>query len=142
MPDRRAEAEWDGNLRDGRGKLKLESGAFQGPYSFRDRFEDGKGTNPEELLGAAHAGCFSMALAAGLTAAGHPPSHIHTTATVSLERSGEGFAITNVALLTEASVPGITPAEFQAQAEKAKSGCPVSKALAGTSIRLAAKLVG
>jgi osmotically inducible protein OsmC len=140
MPDRRAEAEWDGNLREGGGRLKLESGAFQGPYSFRDRFEDGKGTNPEELLGAAHAGCFSMALAAGLTAAGRPPGHIHTTATVSLERSGEGFAITRIALRTEASVPGITPADFQAQAEKAKSGCPVSKALAGTPITLTAKL--
>ena len=141
MPDRRAEAEWDGNLRDGRGQLKLESGAFQGAYSFRDRFEDGKGTNPEELLGAAHAGCFSMALAAGLAAAGHPPGHIHTTATVSLERVGEAFAITKIALETEASVLGIAPAEFQAQAQKAKTGCPVSKALAGASITLTAKLV-
>ena len=141
MPDRRAEAEWDGNLREGRGRLKLESGAFQGGYSFRDRFEDGKGTNPEELLGAAHAGCFSMALAAGLTAAGHPPGHIHTTATVSLERVGEAFAITKIALETEASVLGIAPAEFQAQAQKAKTGCPVSKALAGASITLTAKLV-
>jgi osmotically inducible protein OsmC len=141
MPDRRAEAEWDGNLREGRGRLKLESGAFQGSYSFRDRFEDGKGTNPEELLGAAHAGCFSMALAAGLTAAGHPPGHIHTVATVSLEREGEGFGITKIRLATEASVPGITPAEFQAQAQKAKANCPVSKALDGTAISLAAKLV-
>jgi len=141
MPDRHAEADWDGNLREGRGRLKLESGAFQGAYSFRDRFEDGKGTNPEELLGAAHAGCFSMALTAGLTAAGHPPGHIHTTAAVSLERVGEGFAITKIALTTEASIPGITPAEFQAQAEKAKAGCPVSKALAGTSISLAARLL-
>ena len=142
MPDRRAEAEWNGNLREGGGRLKLESGAFQGPYSFRDRFEDGKGTNPEELLGAAHAGCFSMALAAGLTGAGHPPGRIHTTATVSLERSGEGFAITKIALRTEATVPGISAADFQAQAQKAKSGCPVSKALAGTSITLEAKLMG
>ena len=121
--------------------MKLESGAFQGSYSFRDRFEDGKGTNPEELLGAAHAGCFTMALTAGLTAAGHPPGHLHTTATVRLERAGEGFAITKIELATEANVPGITPAEFQAQAEKAKAGCPVSKALAGTSISLTAKLV-
>jgi len=142
MPDRHAEAEWDGNLREGRGRLKVESGAFQGPYSFRDRFEDGKGTNPEELLGAAHAGCFSMALAAGLTASGKPPSHIHTTATVRLEREGEGFAITKIDLATEASVPGITPAEFQAQAQKAKTGCPVSKALAGSAITLTARLVG
>jgi len=142
MPDRHAEAEWDGNLREGRGRLKVESGAFQGPYSFRDRFEDGKGTNPEELLGAAHAGCFSMALAAGLTASGKPPSHIHTTATVRLEREGEAFAITKIDLATEASVPGITPAEFQAQAQKAKTGCPVSKALAGSAITLTARLVG
>src|SRR5207244_6420680 len=96
---------------------------------------------PEELLGAAQAGCFSMALAAGLTAAGHPPGHIHTTATVSLERVGEAFAITKIALETEASVLGIAPAEFQAQAQKAKTGCPVSKALAGASITLTAKLV-
>jgi osmotically inducible protein OsmC len=142
MPDRRAEAEWNGNLREGGGRLKLESGAFQGPYSFRDRFEDGKGTNPEELLGAAHAGCFSMALAAGLTAAGHPPGRIHTTATVSLEREGDGFGITKIHLETEASVPGIAAADFQAQAQKAKSGCPVSKALAGTAISLTAKLLG
>ena len=141
MPDRRAEAEWDGNLRDGRGRLKLESGAFQGNYSFRDRFEDGKGTNPEELLGAAHAGCFTMALTAGLTGAGHPPGHIHTTATVSLEREGEGFAITKIQLATEASVPGLTPADFQAQAQRARANCPVSKALAGASISLTAKLV-
>ena len=141
MPERRAEAEWDGNLREGRGRLKLESGAFQGAYSFRDRFEDGKGTNPEELLGAAHAGCFSMALTAGLTASGKPPGHIHTTATVHLEREGEGFGITKIDLATEASVPGITPAEFQAQALKAKTGCPVSKALAGTAITLTAKLI-
>src|SRR6266850_44797 len=93
MPDRRAEAEWDGNLREGRGRLILESGAFQGPYSFRDRFEDGKNTNPEELLGAAHAGCFSMALAAGLTGAGHPPGHIHTTATESLALAGASISL-------------------------------------------------
>jgi lipoyl-dependent peroxiredoxin len=141
MPDRRAEAEWDGNLRDGRGRLMLESGAFLGNYAFRDRFEDGKGTNPEELLGAAHAGCFTMALTAGLTGAGHPPGHIHTTATVSLEREGEGFAITKIQLATEASVPGLAPADFQAQAQSAKANCPVSKALAGASISLTAKLV-
>lgn len=141
MPERRAEADWDGNLREGRGRLKLESGAFEGAYSFRDRFEDGKGTNPEELLGSAHAGCFSMALAAGLTASGHPPGHIHTTAAVRLDRAQEGFAITKIELTTEGSVPGLTPAEFQAQAEKAKANCPVSKALAGTTITLTAKLV-
>ncbi|HMI31351.1 MAG TPA: OsmC family protein [Candidatus Limnocylindrales bacterium] len=141
MPDRRAEAVWDGNLREGRGRLTLESGAFHGAYSYRDRFEEGPGTNPEELLGAAHAGCFTMALTAGLTAAGHPPGHIRTTAVVSLERQGEGFAITKIQLATEASVPGLAPADFEAQAQKAKVGCPVSKALAGVSIALTAKLL-
>jgi len=124
MPDRRAEAEWEGNLKDGRGRLKLESGAFQGNYSFRDRFEDGKGTNPEELLGAAHAGCFTMALTAGLTAAGHPPGHIHTTATVRLERAGEGFAITKIDLATEGTVPGITPADFPGTSREGQSWMP------------------
>ena len=141
MPARRAEAEWRGNLRDGGGRLKVGSGAFEGPYSFRDRFENGTGTNPEELLGAAHAGCFSMALAADLTKAGHPPDRIHTTATVHLEREGEGFAITKIELATEASVPGIDASAFKARAESAKANCPVSKALAGAAIILAAKLL-
>ncbi|TMQ57585.1 MAG: OsmC family protein [Candidatus Eisenbacteria bacterium] len=141
MPARRAEAEWRGNLREGAGRLKLGSGAFEGPYSYRDRFEDGKGTNPEELLGAAHAGCFSMALAAGLTASGHPPGRIHTTATVHLEREGAGFAITKIELATEASVPGIDEAAFRTHAETAKAGCPVSKAFAGSAITLTARLL-
>jgi len=140
MPARKAEAEWKGNLREGKGRLKVGSGAFDLPYSFRDRFEDGKGTNPEELIGAAHAGCFSMALTADLTAANHPPDRIHTTATVTIDREGQGFAITKIELQTEGTVPGIDAAEFQRRAEGAKANCPVSKALAGTTITLTAKL--
>ena len=140
MPARHAEAEWQGNLREGKGRLKLESGAFEGAYSYRARFEDGAGTNPEELLGAAHAGCFSMALAAGLTASGHAPTRIHTSATVHLERAGEGFAITRIELVTDASVPGIEAAAFEAQAQSAKANSPVSKALAASTITLTAHL--
>ena len=113
---------------------------FEGAYSFPSRFEEGRGTNPEELLGAAHAGCFSMALAAGLTRAGHAPTRIHTTARVHLERRGEGFDITRVELQTRARVPGIDEAEFRKQAETAKKNCPVSKALAGPEISLEAML--
>ena len=113
---------------------------FEGAYSFPSRFEEGRGTNPEELLGAAHAGCFSMALAAGLTRAGHAPTRIHTTARVHLERRGEGFDITRVELQTRARVPGIDEAEFRKQAEAAKKNCPVSKALGGPEISLEAML--
>jgi lipoyl-dependent peroxiredoxin len=141
MPSRRADAEWKGNLREGTGKLKGGSGAFDLPYSFRDRFENGTGTNPEELLGAAHAGCFSMALAADLTAAGHPPESIHTTATVTIEKVGEGFGITKIELVTEGKVPGLEARDFQERAEKAKANCPVSKAMASVgTITLSAKL--
>jgi osmotically inducible protein OsmC len=141
MVARKAEAEWQGDLRSGQGKVSLGSGAYSGPYSFRSRFESGDGTNPEELIGAAHAGCFSMALAAGLTKAGHAPERIHTDAAVHIEQQGEGFAITRIQLRTEARVPGIDAAGFQEQAKTAKASCPVSKALAGTEIELEAKLV-
>lgn len=142
MPIRRfSEARWQGGLKDGRGHLKLGSGAFEGNYSFGTRFEDAPGTNPEELLGAAHAGCFSMALAAGLGKAGFTPSAIHTTARVQLEKDGEGFAITHVTLMCEAVVPGIGEQDFLHHAEEAKRTCPVSRALAGTDIQLQAKLV-
>ena len=141
MAARKAEAVWEGGLMDGKGKMKLGSGAFEGSYSFRTRFEEEKGTNPEELIGAAHAGCFSMALSAGLGKAGYKPQKIHTTATVHLEKAGDGFGITRIELNTEASIPGIDPAAFSEQAEKAKAGCPVSKALAGTQIILHARLV-
>ena len=116
------------------------SGALEGAYDFRSRFEDGAGTNPEELIGAAHAGCFSMALSGILTKAGHPPQSVRTTAKVHLEKQGEGFAITRIDLDTEAVVPGLDDAAFQRHAEAAKNGCPVSKALAGVRIGLTARL--
>jgi osmotically inducible protein OsmC len=142
MAVRTSEAEWRGNLREGTGRVKLGSGAFEGSYSFPSRFEDGKGTNPEELLGAAHAGCYSMALSAGLSKAGHPPTRVHTVARVHLEKVGEGFGITRIELECEAQVPGIDGAAFQEQAEGAKKGCPISKALAATEITLKATLKG
>ncbi len=141
MATRRAEAVWEGGLMDGRGRMKLGSGAFEGNYSFRTRFEEERGTNPEELIGAAHAGCFSMALAAGLNKSGFKPKSIQTTAVVHLEKVGEGFSITRVELDTAASVPGIDEETFQRQADVAKAGCPVSKALAGSQISLKARLL-
>lgn len=142
MAVRTSEAEWRGNLREGTGRVKLGSGAFEGSYSFPSRFEDGKGTNPEELLGASHAACYSMALSAGLSKAGHPPTRVHTVARVHLEKVGEGFGITRIELECEAQVPGIDAAAFQEQAEGAKKGCPISKALAATEITLKATLQG
>jgi osmotically inducible protein OsmC len=141
MAKRTASAVWEGTLKDGKGRVKLGSGAFEGQYSFASRFEDGTGTNPEELIGAAHAGCFSMALAAGLTRAGFNPTRINTNASVSLEKVGEGFKITRIELNTEAEIPNIEEAAFLEQAETAKKNCPVSQALAGTEIKLNAKLV-
>jgi osmotically inducible protein OsmC len=141
MAVRSAEAEWKGNLTEGAGRMKLGSGAFDGAYSFPSRFQDAPGTNPEELIGAAHAGCFSMALAAGLAKAGHAPTRVHTVARVHLDKAGEGFAITRIELETEAEVPGIDDAAFQREAEAAKRNCPVSKALAGTEIGLKAVLL-
>jgi osmotically inducible protein OsmC len=141
MAVRTSEAEWKGNLLQGQGTMKLGSGAFEGKYSFPSRFESGQGTNPEELIGAAHAGCFSMALSFILGNAGYTPTRIHTTARVHLEKVGEGFSITKIELETEAQVPGIDDKTFQGHAEGAKKGCPVSKALTGTEITLKAKLV-
>jgi lipoyl-dependent peroxiredoxin len=141
MPTRSAEAEWHGNLTEGTGQVKLGSGAFTGPYDWRSRSADGAGTNPEELIAAAHAGCFSMALSAQLTQAGTPPTSIHTSAHVKLEKVEGGFGITQIELTTEASVPGIDDATFQTQAATAKANCPVSKALAGTQIHLKATLL-
>jgi osmotically inducible protein OsmC len=122
--------------------MKLASGAYEGPYTFASRFEQAKGTNPEELIGAAHAGCFSMAFASLLTQAGEPPKRIQTEAEVTLEKVGEGFRITTVNLTTEAEVAGIEEEDFQALAEKAKATCPVSQALAGTKITLRARKIG
>jgi osmotically inducible protein OsmC len=141
MPVRKAEAEWKGTLREGSGTVKAESGMISGSYSFGSRFENAKGTNPEELIAAAHAGCFSMALAAGLTRAGFPPKRVHTTASVHIDKVGEGFEITKIELETEAEVPKIDQPAFQAQASAAKEGCPVSKALKATSITLRARLL-
>lgn len=142
MPVRKADAVWEGDIRGGNGKVSLGSGAFEGRYSFGSRFEEGAGTNPEELIGAAHAGCFSMALSGGLGRGGHTPKRIATTARVHIEKVGEGFSITRIELDCQAEVPGIDEATFQEFANKAKEGCPVSKALAGTQISLTAKLVG
>ncbi len=142
MPTHKAEAEWKGNLAQGSGRLKVGSGAFDGPYSFKSRFEEGQSaTNPEELIGAAHAGCFTMALTAQLSRAGLTPTRIHTTARVNLAKVGEAFAITRIDLETEADIPGLDAAAFQKYAQDAKQNCPVSKALAGTEIHLTAKLV-
>ncbi|PYQ34224.1 MAG: peroxiredoxin [Acidobacteria bacterium] len=141
MPVRKAEAEWRGTLREGTGRIKVESGLFEGNYSFGTRFENAKGTNPEELIAAAHAGCFSMALAAGLTRAGFPPKRVHTTASVRLDKVGEGFEITKIELECDAEVPTIDEAGFHAQATAAKEGCPVSKALKAVEITLKARKV-
>jgi lipoyl-dependent peroxiredoxin len=141
MAVRTADAQWEGSLQEGTGTMRLGSGAFEGRYSFASRFEDGPGTNPEELIGAAHAGCFSMALSGGLSRAGHPPTRVHTTARVHIERGDAGFGITRVELQTEAEVPGLDEQAFREQAETAKATCPVSRALAGTEITLDAKLV-
>lgn len=142
MPARKADAEWRGNLREGSGRLKLGSGAFEGNYSFASRFESGKGTNPEELLGAAHAGCFTMALTAGLGRAGFNPQRVHTTATVHIDKVGDAFEITKIELDCEAQVPNIDDNAFHAQAQAAKENCPLSKALkAVNTIELRARLV-
>jgi len=141
MVMRHSEAEWQGNLREGKGTVKLGSGSYEGPYSFVSRFEDGTGTNPEELIAAAHAGCYSMALSAGLSKDGITPKRVHTTAKVHLDKVGEGFEITTIELETEAEIPGIDSAKFLEYAEAAKKGCPVSKVLAGAQIKLNAKLL-
>ena len=141
MPVRSAEAEWKGSLSRGSGRMKLGSGACEGSYSFPSRFEDGPGSNPEELIGAAHAGCFSMALSHMLSEAGHIPDVVHTTAKVHIDKVDDGFKITTIELQTEGKAPGLDEKTFQDKAEAAKEGCPVSQALAGTEIRLKAKLL-
>lgn len=141
MPVRQGEAVWQGTLKDGKGTVRLGSGAFEGPYSFASRFEEGSGTNPEELIGTAHAGCFSQALAMMLAQAGYTPTQIHTTANVRLEKVGNDFKITTIELETEAKVPGIDSDTFNKKAQAAKEGCPVSQALAGVEIKLTSKLL-
>jgi lipoyl-dependent peroxiredoxin len=143
MPARTAQAEWKGSLTEGSGTLTTESGALSGaPYGFPSRFESGPDTNPEELIGAAHAGCYSMALAGALAKAGHPPERLETKARVSLEKSEGGFAISGIRLECRARVPGLDAAAFGKHAEAAKTGCPVSKALASVPIELDAALEG
>jgi osmotically inducible protein OsmC len=141
MAVRKAQAVWEGSLRDGKGSMKLGSGAFEGAYSFSSRFEEGTGTNPEELIGAAHAGCYSMALSAGLGKAGFTPTRIATRAEVTLGKINDATRITLIHLETEAKVPGISAEEFQKIAEETKTGCPVSAALASVPITLSAKLL-
>ena len=141
MAKRTADAVWNGTLTDGEGTMEFGGGAFSGSYSAKSRFEEGEGTNPEELIAAAHAGCFSMALSLGLEQAGHPSESVSTTADVHLTPADGGFAISRIDLHTRATVPGIDPDEFQRVAEETKSGCPVSKALAAVpEIKLDATL--
>ena len=142
MPKRTAEARWDGTLQEGNGTMRMASGAYEGPYSFQSRFKEGDGTNPEELIAAAHAGCFSMALSGELGRAGHSAESVETTAILHLDKVEEGFGITRIELETRARVPGVSEEEFQQAAEGAKKGCPVSRALAAVdSIELRASLV-
>jgi osmotically inducible protein OsmC len=142
MITRTADAEWNGDLKGGKGRMRLGSGSYEGQYGFQSRFENGPGTNPEELIAAAHAGCFSMAFSHGLSQAGHVPQSVKTTAKVHLDKVEGGFAITSIDLDCQARVPGIDNAKFQEQAQAAKKNCPVSKVLAATKINLNAKLLG
>lgn len=136
MPTRKAEATWNGDLKNGKGIMSFESGAYEGSYSFKSRFEEGTGTNPEELIGAAHAGCFSMAFSNVLAEAGYTPESVTTNADVTLENG----AITTIVLNTKANVPDIDEDTFLEHAQGAKENCPVSKALAGVDIKLNASL--
>jgi lipoyl-dependent peroxiredoxin len=140
MPTRKAHARWEGSIKEGKGQVDFGNGAFKAAYSFASRFEDGQGTNPEELLGAAHAGCFAMALSLILGNAGFKPDYIDATAQVTISPQDGGFKITRSHLLCEAKVPGIDAAAFNRSAEAAKAGCPVSQALSGTAVTLEARL--
>lgn len=141
MPTRKAHARWEGSLKQGKGAIDLGSGAFKGAYSFASRFEGGAGTNPEELLGAAHAGCFAMALSLVLGEAGFTPEYVDVTAAITLMPHGKGFKITRSQLKCEGRVPNIDRTVFMQHAETAKTNCPVSQALAGVEISLEATLV-
>lgn len=141
MTRRTSEAQWEGTLRDGKGRFWTGSGEVSGVYSFGTRFEEQAGTNPEELIGAAHASCFSMALAGDLEKAGHRPESVRTVATVSLRKGDAGFEITGVALDSQVQVSDMDETEFQRIAEGTRVGCPVSKALAAVPITLQAALV-
>lgn len=141
MPARTASAVWQGDLKSGKGSMRLGSGAWEGQFSFASRFEEGTGTNPEELAGAAHAGCFSMAFSNELSKAGFVPTRVATTAKVHLEKGDAGFSISRIDLDCEAQVPGIEAGKFQEIAAAAKKNCPISKLFAGAQINLDAKLV-
>ncbi|MDR0786355.1 MAG: OsmC family protein [Gemmatimonadota bacterium] len=136
MSTRKASATWEGDLQAGKGSFTGETGTLSGAFTVGSRFGADAGTNPEELLAAAHASCFSMALSAGLSQAGHPPKSISTTAACTIEKVGEGFEITSMKLTLKASVPGLDQAGVEKFADAAKAGCPVSKALAGVPISL------
>ena len=140
MPVREATGIWEGGLRDGSGTVKTGSGALDTPYNFPSRFEEGDTTNPEELIGAAHAACYSMALSAGLEKAGYPATQVKTTAKVHFTKLDVGFRITEITLITKAKVPNISEADFKEQAEGAKTGCPISNALS-VEITLDAELI-
>jgi osmotically inducible protein OsmC len=140
MPKRKAKATWNGDLKNGKGNMSFGSGAYQGAYSFKSRFEEGTGTNPEELIGAANAGCFSMALSADLAEAGYSPESVTTNADVDLEMVDGDPAITTITLNVKANVPDIDKDDFLEYAEGAKKNCPVSKALSGVNIKLNAEL--
>ena len=128
--NRKASAVWNGSLKEGNGRISTDSGVLRDTqYSFSTRFEDGQGTNPEELIAAAHAGCFSMALSGQLTTAGHPPEAINTTATLTMEKTDAGFTVTKIHLDVTAKVPGIDEAGFDTAANNAKAGCPISRLL-------------
>jgi lipoyl-dependent peroxiredoxin len=143
MPTRTASAEWNGTLQEGEGTMRMASGSYEGPYSFQSRFEEGDGTNPEELIAAAHAGCFSMQFSADLARAGYEPRSVETTATVHLDKlEAGGFGITRIDLDTRGSAAGIDASEFQEVAESSKQNCPVSRALAAVeAINVRAELV-
>ncbi len=141
MPIRKASAQWEGTLHRGKGWMKLPGGRFEGPYSFGSRFEGAPGTNPEELIAAAHAGCYSMALAHALSLAGHAPRSVHTTAKVHLDKVREGYRITTIELTTEVTAEGVGAVAFERIAKEAKDTCPVSQALAAIEITLQATLI-
>lgn len=137
---RHAEAEWQGDLKAGQGRVKLGSGGYEGAYSFASRFEHGAGANPEELVGAALAGCFSMALANTLAMAGFPAKGVHTTANVHSGKDAKGFLITRIDLVVNAAVPSIDESTFQRYVEETRTGCIIARALAATPTTVAAKL--
>jgi osmotically inducible protein OsmC len=131
MPVRKASAVWEGGLKGGKGTMQSESGAVSGAYSFGSRFESATGTNPEELVAAAHAGCLSMALSAGLEKGGNPPTRVATDASCTVEKVGDAFRVTKMHLVVRAAVPGISADKFAAAVDAAKTGCPISAMMKG-----------